>query len=214
MQRILTRFMLALLAVGLLSVVAHADNIQVGDLSYDAATLSATSASFDITNLTGDNALPPDFPITTPLTITVTQVVVDLLGGGSIVLPGSDFTVVDPQGDVDCTAAACDLSGDSVVGATLTGTLTPTSGLSGLPAGDSGILTGFTTTISPGGCGDGSAVLETGCDTAIIDATGVSTSGGGGGTVGAPEPGTWGLMLIGFVGLLVARKRFAASCAS
>ncbi len=203
MQRILTRLMLALLAAGLMSAVAHADNIPVGDLSYDAATLSATSASFDITNLTGANALPPDFPITTPVAISVAQIVVDLLGGGSVVLPGSDFTVVDPQGDVDCTAAACDLSGDSVVGATLTGTLSPTSGLSGLPAGDTGILAGFTTTISPGGCGDGSVVLETGCDTAYINATGV------GGVVGAPEPGTWGLMLIGFVGLLVARKRIA-----
>jgi PEP-CTERM motif len=202
MQRTLTRLMISLLAMGLMCAVAHADDIGVGDLSFDAATLSGTSATLDITNLTGDNAFPPDFPITTPVTISVTQVVVDLLGGGTITLPGSDFTVVDPQGDVDCTAAACDLSGDLVTGATLTGTLSPTSGLSGLPAGDTGILAGFSTTISPGGCGDGSDVLETGCDTAIIYATG--TTGGGGPTV--PEPGTWGLMAIGLVGLLVARR--------
>jgi hypothetical protein len=198
MQRILTRLMLALLAVGLLSAVAHADNVPVGELTYD--TISSSATQFDITNLTGTDSFPPDFPITTPLTITVTQVVVDLLGGGSIILPGSDFTVVDSEGDVDCTGADCNLFGDAITSATLTGTLSPTSGLSGLPAGDTGILPGFTTVLTPG-CGG--TTLVDGCDGTIINATGVS-SGGGGTTV--PEPNTWGLMAIGIVGLLVARK--------
>jgi hypothetical protein len=204
MQRILTRLLFAMLAVGLMSAVAHADNIAVGDLSFDAITSS--SSQFDITNLTGANSFAPDFPIATTLTISVTQVVVDLLGGGTITLPGSDFTVVDAGGDVDCTGAGCNLFGDAITSATLTGTLSPTSGLSGLPAGDSGILAGFTTVITPDPVNCSGGTLLAGCDTAIIYATGVSTGGGGGGTVGAPEPGTWGLMLIGFVGLLVARK--------
>jgi hypothetical protein len=197
MQRILTRLMLTLLAVGLLSAVAHADNIPVGDLSYDA--ISSTSSQFDITNLTGANSFPPDFPITTTLTISVTQLVVDLLGGGTITLPGSDFTVVDPGGDVDCTGAGCNLFGDAITSATLTGTLSPTSGLGGLPAGDSGILAGFTTVITPDAVNCTGGTLDAGCDTAIINATGTGKS-----TV--PEPGTWGLVGIGLVGLMVARK--------
>jgi hypothetical protein len=198
MQRILTRLMLALLAVGLLAAVAHADNVPVGVLSYDTI-VTGSDAQLDITNLTGTNSFTPDFPISTPLTITVTQVVVDLLGGGSIILPGSDFTVVDAEGDVNCTGSGCNLFGDAITSATLTGTLSPTSGLSGLPAGDSGILAGFTTVLTPG-CGG--TTLVDGCDGTVINATGV-TSGGG---TPAPEPNTWGLMVIGVIGLLVARK--------
>jgi hypothetical protein len=205
MQRFLTRLLLALFALGLMSAVAHADNIAVGDLSYDA--ISASQSQFDITNLTGTDSFPPDFPITTPLTITVTQVVATLSTGGTVTLPGSDFTVVDSEGDVDCTAAACNLFSDLITSAVLTGTLSPTTGLAGLPAGDSGIESAFTTTITPS-CG--TTDLSAGCDTAIIYATGISTSGGGGGST-APEPGTWGLMLVGFVGLLVARKSLAGA---
>lgn len=209
MQRILTRLMLALFAVGLLSAVAHADNIGVGDLSYDQ--ISASDNQFDITNLTGSNSLAPEFPISTQLTITVTQVFVQLSGGGSIVLPGGDFTVVDSQGDVDCTNAACNLFGDLITSATLTGTLSPTTGLAGLPAGDSGISSTFSTTITPDPVNCTGGTLDAGCDSAFIYATGVSTSGGGGGTTTAPEPGTWGLMILGFVGLLIARKSFAGA---
>src|SRR5580658_1072045 len=79
--------------------------IDVGLLSYDA--VSGSQDQFDITSLTGVDAFPSAFPITTTLKFTVTSLVVSFTTGSPLTLPGSDFTVVDPQGDVDCTAAAC-----------------------------------------------------------------------------------------------------------
>ena len=190
-------FLLLVLAVGGFCAAASADQIPVGILSYDA--ISSSADQFDITNLTGSSSLPPGFPITTALTFTVTDLVVDLEGGGTITLPGSDFSVVDAEGDVDCTAAACNLFGDDILSVTLMGDLSPTSGLSGLPAGDTGIEEAFTTTLTPG-CG---TTLVAGCDAAVIYADGT------GGTVGAPEPGTPALLGVGIAGLLfVARKRY------
>jgi hypothetical protein len=189
--------MLSLLAVGLMCAVAHADNIPVGDLSYDA--ISSTTSQFDITNLTGAGALPPDAPITTLLNFAGLSLVVNFTSGPSLTLPGSDFTV-EPDGEVDCDAPACNLFGDNITSATLTGTLSPTSGLSGLPGSDTGILSAFTTTITPDSVNCTGGTLEAGCDTAIIYATGTT------GVVPTPEPETWGLIGIGLVGLLVARR--------
>ncbi len=65
MQRILTRLMLALLAVGLLSAVAHADNVPVGLFTYDTI-VTGSATQLDITNFTGVDSFPPDFPIYDP----------------------------------------------------------------------------------------------------------------------------------------------------
>lgn len=196
MAQRMRQVLFVLCVLGSFCAIASADEIGVGVLSYDA--ISSTQDQFDITNLTGSAALPPTAPITSELTFTVASLVVDLTSG-SITLPGSDFTVVDSDGDLDCTSAACNLFGDSITSVTLTGTLSPTTGLSGLPSGDTGIEAAFTTTLTPG-CGG--ATLSAGCDAAIIDATGTS------GVTPAPEPGTLVLGGIGIIGLLfVARRR-------
>jgi hypothetical protein len=190
------RQLLLLLCVLVCScLIASGDQIAVGILSYDAIASSQTQ--FDITNLTGLAAFPPDEPITTPLTITVDSLVVNFTSGPPLTLLGSDFTIVDSDGDVNCTVVSvCNLFGDSITSAILSGTFSPTSGLSGLPPGDTGILAGFTTTITPG-CG--TTTLEAGCDATLIYATG---------TRSIPEPGTLALLGIGMIGLsLIVMKR-------
>lgn len=172
--------------------LASADSIAVGILSFDETTPGSVD-QFDITNLTTAGLST----ITTGLTFTVTSLIVDLAGGGTVNLSGSDFTA-DAFGNLDCDDSACNLFGDNITGATLTGTLSPTTGLSGLPAGDTGIEAGYSTSITPG-CG--TTYLSAGCDAAEIDATGT-------GGVAAPEPGTWTLLGVGLVCMLFAgRKR-------
>jgi len=179
--------------------MASADQITVALLSYDA--ISATSTEFDITNLTGLNAFPPAVPIATPLTISVTSLLVNLSSGSSLTLPGSDFSITDPQGDLDCTVVACNLIGDSITSAILTGTLSPTIGLKGLPPIDTGILAAFHATITPDATHCRGGTLGAGCDTAIIFATGTTT----------PEPGAFSLVGVGFllIGLRLKRLRGA-----
>jgi hypothetical protein len=198
MVKRLTQLLFLLALAACLSTVASADQIGVGVLSFDS--ISPSQSQFDITNLTGTNSFAPDFPISTQLAFTVTSLTLSFTSGPGLVLPGSAFTTVDAEGDVNCTGAGCNLFGDSITSAVLTGTFSPTTGLAGLPAGDTGILAAFTTTITPG-C-PGAAGLVAGCDAAIINATGTT------GVTAAPEPGTLGLAGIGMIGLLFfGRKR-------
>lgn len=193
----LTQLFLLLVLSACFCTVASADQIGVGVLSFDS--ISPSQSQFDITNLTGTNSFAPDFPISTLLSITVTSLTVNFTSGPALVLPGSAFTTVDAEGDVNCTGAGCNLFGDSITSATLAGTFSPTTGLAGLPTGDTGILAAFTATITPG-C-PGIAILVAGCDAAIINATGTA------GVTAAPEPGTLGLAGIGMVGLLFFGRR-------
>ena len=199
----LPRVLILLSIIGCCLSVASADVIGAGELTFDSNT-SAALATFDITDLTGVNAFPPTFPITSDLTITVTSLIANLQGGGTITLNGSDFSVVDAQGDVDCTVAGdagsggCDFSAYNLVSATVTGTLNPTTGLAGLPAGDTFIESAFTTTITPNvGCGPtggtGTA-LTAGCDAATIYASTV------------PEPPSWTLLAIVLIGLFASYR--------
>jgi hypothetical protein len=194
MVRHLRQLVVLLSAMACFCTLASADTVAVGLLSYDA--ISPIQDQFDITNLTGLAALPPDEPITTPLTFTVSSLVVNFTSGPSLTIPGFDFTIVDTDGDVNCTVlSTCNLSGDSITSAILTGTLSPTTGLKGLPPGATGIEAGFTTTITPNPVVCTGGTLEAGCDAATIFATTT--------THVIPEPGTVALVGIGMVGLLL-----------
>jgi hypothetical protein len=199
MQKVVCKSLLLLSALACIPAIASAQTIAVGDLSFDQ--ISPTTDQFDITNAVGGgfavNNSGGAVTSSTPFNISVSSLTVDLVGGGSIVLPGSDFTSVDSSGDLDCTASACNLFGDDIASATLTGTFSPTSGLSGLDPGYTGIASAYTATVTPSSGGS----LVAGVDTATILATET------GGVVGTPEPSTWLLLGVGMTGLfLVARK--------
>jgi hypothetical protein len=204
MVRPLPKVLILLFVISCCSSVAFADLIGVGQLTFDALP----NATFDILNLTGGNSFPPDFPITTQLTITVTSLVANLQVGGPITILGSDFTP-DAQGDLACLApgdagtGGCDFSAYNIVSAVLTGTLSPLTPLGGLPAGDTSILSTFTTTITPtGACGLNGVpgtTLTANCDYADINATGVNPSA-------VPEPATWILLSTALIGLMMGYK--------
>jgi hypothetical protein len=199
MQQAIRKSLLLTLVLGCFSGLASAQVLYVGDLSYDEPTVGSVD-QFDITNFVTEGiALNSGFgPVSaTTFAIDVTSITVDLASGPPIVLPGSDFTVLS-DGDVDCDASACNLYGDEITSATLTGTFSET-GLTGLDPGYTGIDDAFSATITPG-CG--TTYLDAGCDTALITATETSA------VVTTPEPGTWALLILGVLGLLlVARKR-------
>jgi hypothetical protein len=201
MLRRLSQTFVLLLGIACCGRIAFAGSYGIASLSYDS--ISASDNEFDITNLTGTNSFPCcGFPITTLLSFTVTSLVVDFSSGPALILPGSDFTVVDSGGDEDCTPGACNLFGDNITSATLTGTISPTTSVSGLTAPDTGLLTAFSTTITPG-CG--SSTLVAGCDAAIINAIGTS------GVSGVPEPGALSLVGIGVLVIGIMRLRGAGS---
>src|SRR5688572_10410571 len=200
MQALVAKVLAASCVMTCVPSVATAATIQIGLLSLDS---DASLNTFNVTNLTGPGAPSPDFPIETLLAFTVTGVNVSVDGGGSFSIGPGAFTT-DGSGNVNCTAAGgastgdCNFAAYQVLGATLTGTLAPTAGLVGLPAGFLGIESAFTASLTPG-C---SQFLEAGCDAVIIEATLVADS-----AVPVPEPSTAVLVGLGTAALGVYRRR-------
>jgi hypothetical protein len=199
MLRLLARAILILLPLAVLSAVASADSVPIGTLALDPT--GANSGEFDITNLTGSNALPPDFPVTSSLTLSITSLVVNFSGGSSVTLTSANFSS-DGFGGFN-GSNSFNLLTSPITSAVLTGSLSPTSGLSGVTGGS--LNTAFSATLT-----DAAGNLALG-DAIVIDATtGTSTSGGGGGGTGVPEPGTLLLLGSGAFALVLRRKRAAA----
>ena len=190
----LQRISAAIVLVGCFSGAASAGPIPIGVFSFDT---DGAVSTFNITNLTGASALLPDFPIETQLTISVTSLIASTTSG-NLTLGGNAFTA-DAAGNVNCTApgsastGGCNFAAFVLTGATLTGTLSPTTGLLGLPPGYSAIASAFTATLTPT-C---DTVLSAGCDATIISATPV------------PEPSTMLLFQLG-LGALAGSRAYRA----
>jgi hypothetical protein len=198
MRSSVMRTLALVFAFSCLARVASATSIPVGSLFlFD----DGSQLAFFIQNLTGQNALAPDYPITTPLTITVTGLTATT-SEGSLHLLGSAFTD-DGSGDLNCTAVGdagsggCDFGAYQLTSAILTGTFSPLSGLPDLPSGFVGIESAFTATLLPS---SGSTLAD--FDGVNIDATLVAADTG----TPVPEPPTILLMEAGLLGLFARHK--------
>ena len=125
MSRILRTLLLVAAALGLFSTVALAGEVPMGLMSYDVTGLNI--AQFDVSNQTGINSsIFPDmtWPVTTPVPLTISSLVVNflsgppqtfgpgyfMLGGDGLSLDGTPLSTLNPM-----------------VSATLTGTFNVTS---------------------------------------------------------------------------------------
>ncbi len=170
--------------------------IPVGYVSWDV-TFLANAGEFDIVNLTGPNALPPDFPILTTLSLSDLNLVVNFVGGGSATYgPSSGYFSLGPDGEsFNGTSIPIGGTNPEPISATLTGTFSPLS--IDDPSADT-ILSTFSALISPD---PGNSYLMDG-DLAVIYATEASVST-------TPLPSTWWMMLSGLAGLGFVTFRYS-----
>ena len=195
MHKVLTRLLSAMFAMASLSISAHAEDfpaftpIPVGFLSYDVT--GADVAQFDIVNFTGANASTfPDmtFPVSTPLSLTNLSLTVNYLGGQSLDLGSSYFTLDSDGLSLDGKQLST-LSGPptglfDATSAVLTGLFSTQN----LPLNDGSteqVFFSFSATIDdPSGLADG--------DLTIINA------------ITTPEPSTWVLVGTGLFMIVIA----------
>lgn len=204
MIRSLASGMWALLFALCVADVSSAATIRVGLVSFDD---NGGIESFNITNLTGLNALLPDYPVETLLTFTVTSLTAHRSGGAILSLDGGAFAT-DGNGNVGCTApgdastGGCNFAAYDLLGAEIAGTLSPLSGLTGLPPGFIGIAGAFSATLTPS-CQTSS--LEAACDSMAIEAELVPDRT----PAPVPEPSTVLLLMtgIGMLGRRALRSR-------
>jgi hypothetical protein len=188
MQHIARRASILLGAAVLLVSTAAATQIPVGYISWDV-NFPGNAGQFDIVNLTGPlNDAPPTFPVTNVVNLSSLSLTVNFVGGGTATYGSSYFTLAPDGESFNGTAIPIGGTNPEPVSATLTGLFSPTS------ISDPSAVTiqaSFTATDSD------SPNLVDG-DIAVIYAT-TAASGG------APEPGTWMLLAMGVIGLMIAR---------
>ena len=113
-----------------LSVTAPpaAADIPVGLVAWDV-TFPGNAGEFDIVNLSGPNAFPPFFPITTALNLSSLNLVVDFVGGSTETFgPGSGYFTLASDGE-SFNGGSIPIGGTNPqpIDATLSGLFTPTS---------------------------------------------------------------------------------------
>jgi hypothetical protein len=174
------------------TAAAFASTIPIGYVSWDVV-FPGNSGSFDIINLTGPNALPPTFPVTTSVNLSSLALHVDFSNGTSTDFGSSYFTLAADGLSFDGAAIAIGGANPLPTFAHLTGTFSPlTINLSG--GGTTTILSSFSADISP----STGRTLADG-DLAIINATE--------GTTTVPEPTTMTLLGTGLLGLISRKRR-------
>ena len=190
---------LGLVALCATAVPAVADApIPVGYISWDV-NFPGNAGQFDITNLTGPNSLPPDFPITTLLNLTSLSLTVDFVGGGSTVY-GSSYFSLSPDGEsFDGTAIPIGGTNPQPLDATLTGSFSPlvvTSGGGPVSLGpDFSVSFSDTPNLVDGDLG---VIYATPCPAGAACSV-------------TPEPGYWAFLAIGLVSLLLVKSRKLAA---
>ena len=170
--------------------VVTAAQIPAGFLSWDV-NFPGNAGQFDITDLTGPNALPPAFPILTELNVASLSLHVTFVGGGSTIFGPSYFTPSSDGESFNGNAIPIGGTNPEPVSAVLTGTFSTTSIHD--PGADT-IIPSFSVSLSD------TPFLVDG-DFAIINAT----EGTGG--PGVPEPGTTTLVTVGLLALVCLRYR-------
>lgn len=188
MHQTFTRAFLLISAATLAPAATFSSTLAIGFVSLDVTILPSTG-QFDISNLTAANALPPDFPVVTPVSLSNLLLRLTFVSGPPQTFDQSQF-VLNADGLSYTGKDHFDLHSNSITAATLTGTF----GTTILSLGNGmnvSVTSMFSATIV-----DPLGNLKD-QDFAVIDAT--ST------TNGTPEPGSLQLISGGVLLLLLFR---------
>ncbi len=175
--------------------LAFADQVTVGAISYDPFILGQPGLPavnvFDLSNLTGMNSFPPDFPVATNLDFNNLTLTVFDSGGGQQSFDGGTF------GPGFATLDAQFLDTLGITSAILTGSFSSTA-ITLADGSSVQINQTFSSTILP----SSGLTLVAGADSAVIYAT---TS-----TTAVPEPNSLTLLAMGILltGILLGRRVF------
>lgn len=190
MHQTFTRVLLLISVATLAPVATFSTTVSIGLVSLDVTTPPSTG-QFEVSNLTGANALPPDFPVITPVSVSNLLLTVTFVNGPPQTLDQSQF-MLNTDGLSYTGKDHFDLDSNPITAATLTGTFGATTIT---------LSNGTTVPVSPifsATIVDASGRLKD-QDFAIIDATSTTSA--------TPEPGSLllissGVLVLLFFGLI------------